>query len=141
MVWASDTLDLLDDSLLSLTDYPVDFHTFGTISNGPPPFCLPALSRPISAIHPRSLWPTPKSSIPTPSRECPDITHDSIPHTSSDLQDGSQLIGCWSPPRGDIRQYMGRSFWALASNQIADCDMLLQAQQLRVLAQDGLGRN
>lgn len=141
MVWASDTLNLLDDSMLSLTDCPVDFHEFGTLSDGPPPPCLPASSRPSSAIDRRSLWPTPQSSTPISSRKLPDITHDSITDTPSDLQESPQLMGCLSSPQGDLRRYMGPSFWALASNQMADCDMLLQAQQRQFLAQQDHGRN
>ncbi|CAI7639524.1 unnamed protein product [Penicillium glandicola] len=119
---------------MSLTDRPIDLHAFGTLPDGPPPPFLPASSRPASASDRGCLWPSPKGSTPIPSQERPDITHDSITDTRDDLQGSSQLMGYWSLPQGDLRRYVGRSFWALASNQIADCDELLQAQQLQFLA-------
>ncbi|CAI7581018.1 unnamed protein product [Penicillium discolor] len=138
MAWVSDTFDLLDDSTLSLIDPPVDFYEFGTLSVGPPPSCLPALSYPFSVIDQSSLWPTPQSSTPILSREPPDITKKSNADTSSNLQESSQLIGS---PQGDLRRYMGHSFWALAANQTVDRDVLPQAEQLRCPTQEDHGRN
>ncbi|KAJ5959468.1 uncharacterized protein N7479_006618 [Penicillium vulpinum] len=125
--------------MLSLTELPIDFHAFGTFSDAPP---LPSSSaRPSSPIDRRSLWPAPKISTPISSCEISDITHNSVTNTPSNLRESSQLMECLSSPQGDLRRYVGRSFWALASNQMADCDVLLKAQQLRFLAQETHGRN
>lgn len=145
MAWASETFDLLEDSTLSVTDPPVDFYEFGTLSDGPPPSCLPALSHHSSAIDQSSLWPTPQSSTPIFSREPPDITNNitnkSNADASSTLQESSQLMGCLSSPQGDLRRYMGHSFWALAANQTVDRDVLPHAEQLRCPSQKNHARN
>lgn len=141
MAWASDTFDLLDDSILSLIDPPANFYEFGTLSDGPPPSCLPALSHPSSAIDQSSLWSTPQISTCILSRESPDITNKSNTDTSSNLQESSQLMGRSSSPQGDLRRYMGHSFWALAANQTVDRDLSPQAEQLRCPTQQNYDRN
>jgi hypothetical protein len=76
-----------------------------------------------------------------PSCEHPGIAHNSTTNSLPDLQETSPLMGCSRSPQGDLRRYVGPSFWALASNQMAECDVLLQAQQLQFMAEEDCGQN
>lgn len=51
--------------------------------------------------------------------------HDTTSDTPSNPQDKYQFVECMSSPQGDLCRYVGRSFWALASDEVRDGDVLL----------------
>lgn len=69
-----------------------------------------------------------------------DSIHDTTSDTQSNPQDRSQFVECMSSPQGDLCRYVGRSFWALASIEVKDGDVLLQTQQRRLLTVSGRPR-
>lgn len=50
---------------------------------------------------------------------------------TNESQDGYEVLVNLSTPQNATRRYVNSSFWAFAGNRVADCDLVLQAHQLR----------